>query len=51
MAFLEMFGVRPHELDQFTCAQIRQLADRTDTLITEANRAAAQARAAQNQKG
>jgi hypothetical protein len=38
--FLELFGVRPGELDEFTGHQLRLLADRADTLITEANRQA-----------
>jgi hypothetical protein len=38
MAFLELFTVRPAELDAFTVSQIRELADRADTLIEASNR-------------
>lgn len=38
--FLELFGLKPVDLDEFTSPQLRQLADRADTLITEANRQA-----------
>lgn len=37
MAFLEIFGVRPGELDDFTAIQISQLAERAQTLIEAAN--------------
>jgi hypothetical protein len=42
MEFLELFGVKPNELDHFTSAQIRSLADRADTRIAEHNRQAEQ---------
>jgi F0F1-type ATP synthase membrane subunit b/b' len=40
--FLELFRVKPGELDEFTTQQLRNLADRADEIISAANRTAEQ---------